>query len=190
MFQTDKHPDETGSPVIRGSAAHDIAAIQAIYAREVLHGLASFEERPPTVSEMASRRTDIIDAGLPFLIAETAGLVVGYAYAGRYRARPAYRHTLEDSVYVAEGARGRGIGAALLAAVIARCEAGPWRQMVAVIGDSGNTGSILLHERLGFRNAGTLMAVGFKHGRWIDTVIMQRPIGAGATTTAGTIRDG
>lgn len=120
--------------------------------------------------------------GLPYLVAELDTRVVGYCYATTYRSRPAYRNTIEDSVYVADGMQGRGIGMALLAALIARCETGPWRQMVAVIGDSGNAGSIALHERLGFRRMGTLEAVGFKLGRWVDTVLMQRALGAGSST--------
>lgn len=154
--------------------------IQAIYAHHVLHGLATFEEVPPPVAEMAARRASVMQAGLPYLAATIDGAVVGYAYATAYRPRPAYRHTIEDSVYVAHGLGGLGIGGALLAALIARCESGPWRQMLAVIGNSGNAGSIALHRRLGFQPIGTLSAVGFKLGRWVDTVLMQRALGDGA----------
>lgn len=167
---------------VRNAVEADMAAIHAIYAEAVLHGLASFEETPPTLVEMLSRRSAVLDLGLPYLAAERDGAVVGYAYATGYRPRPAYRHTVEDSVYVADGMRGRGVGRALLQALIEGCEAGPWRQMVAVIGDSGNGGSIALHESLGFRMVGTLESVGFKLGRWVDTVLMQRPLGAGSET--------
>lgn len=157
-------------------------AIQAIYAHHVLTGLASFEETPPSVEEMLARRQAVLGLGLPYLAAEAEGRVVGYSYASSYRPRPAYRHTVEDSVYVAPGEAGRGIGGALLAALIARCEAGPWRQMLAVIGDSGNAGSVALHRRFGFEPVGTLRSVGFKHGRWVDTVLMQRSLGPGDRT--------
>jgi phosphinothricin acetyltransferase len=163
--------------LVRDATAADIPAIQRIYAHHVLHGLASFEETPPSVEEMAARRAAAIERGLPYLVAEFGGAVAGYSYATPYRPRPAYRYTVENSVYV-DAARHRcGIGRALLAALIERCEAGPWRQMVAVIGDSANAASIGLHERLGFRRVGTLDAVGFKLGRWVDSVLMQREIG-------------
>jgi L-amino acid N-acyltransferase YncA len=168
--------------IVRDATAQDMAAIQAIYAQEVLHGFATFEEVPPTAEAMLARRAGVLDLGLPYLAAELAGAVVGYSYATEYRPRPAYRHTVEDSVYVAAGMQGRGIGRALLAALIARCEAGPWRQMVAVIGNSGNAGSIALHRQLGFRHVGTFEAVGFKLGRWVDTVLMQRALGPGGET--------
>lgn len=167
------------TPQIRDSDEADVPAVQAIYAHHVLHGLASFELTPPDAAEIAARRRAVLAAGLPHLVAELDGRVVGYSYAGPYRPRPAYRHTVEDSVYVAEGMAGRGVGSALLAALIARCEAGPWRQMIAVIGDTRNHGSIGLHRRHGFRMAGTLTAVGFKFGRWVDSVLMQRSLGAG-----------
>lgn len=165
---------------VRDAVDADMPAIARIYAHHVLHGLATFEEVPPSVDEMMSRRQALIGQGLPYLAAEIAGTVVGYGYAGPYRPRPAYRHTVEDSVYVADGLGGQGVGSALLAALIARCEAGPWRQMIAVIGNSGNAGSIALHRRFGFRHAGTLHAVGFKLGGWVDTVLMQRTLGEGS----------
>jgi L-amino acid N-acyltransferase YncA len=168
--------------VVRDATEQDMAAIQAIYAREVLHGIASFEEAPPTTDAMLARRAGVLELGLPYLAAELGGRVVGYSYATAYRPRPAYRFTVEDSVYVAQGMQGRGIGRALLSALIARCETGPWRQMIAVIGDSGNVGSIALHRQQGFRLIGTFEAVGFKLGRWVDTVHMQRPLGAGGDT--------
>ena len=162
-----------------------MAAVQGIYAQHVLHGLATFEEVPPSTEEMRSRRAAVLELGLPYLVAEMAGGIVGYCYATRYRPRPAYRHTIEDSVYIADGLSGRGIGTALLGELIARCEAGTWRQMIAVIGDSANSGSIALHRRLGFSTRCTLSAVGFKFGRWVDSVIMQRALGAGETTLPG-----
>ena len=165
--------------VIRSTTEADAAAIQAIYAHHVLHGLATFEEIPPTVDEMLARRAAVVERGLPYLSAEVDGVVVGYSYASAYRPRPAYRHTVEDSVYIAEGHHGRGIGRLLLATLIERCEAGPWRQMIAIIGDSGSVASIALHQRLRFERVGTLNAVGFKLGRWVDTVLMQRSLGAG-----------
>jgi phosphinothricin acetyltransferase len=167
---------------VRDATEGDMAAIQAIYAREVLHGLASFEEAPPSTAEMLTRRANALALGLPYLAAELDGQVVGYSYATAYRPRPAYRYTVEDSVYVAEAMQGRGIGRALLSALIVRCEAGAWRQMVAVIGNSGNAGSIALHRQLGFRLVGTFEAVGFKLGGWVDTVLMQRALGRGGET--------
>ncbi|MGH8238814.1 MAG: GNAT family N-acetyltransferase [Steroidobacteraceae bacterium] len=166
---------------VRDATDADLGAVTSIYAQHVLHGLASFEEIPPTLDEIRSRRAGVLQLGLPYLVAEMDGRVVGYSYATFYRTRPAYRYTVEDSVYVEDGFNGRGIGTALLAELIARCERGPWRQMLAVIGDSGNAGSIALHRRLGFTPAGNLVAVGFKLGRWVDSVFMQRALGAGAT---------
>jgi len=173
---------ETSPVVIRDCAESDMAAVQAIYARHVLHGLATFEEIPPSAQELAGRRLNVLAQGLPYLAAELDGSVVGYCYASAYRPRPAYRFTVEDSVYVAEGLAGRGIGSALLAALIARCEAGPWRQMIAVIGDSANAGSIGLHRHMGFAMVGVLPCVGFKLGRWVDSVLMQRALGPGGST--------
>ncbi|KAI93600.1 GCN5 family acetyltransferase [Rhodomicrobium udaipurense JA643] len=175
--------DAAAMPVsVRDARACDIAAVQAIYAHHVLNGLASFEEVPPSVEEMAMRRESVLASGLPYLVAERGGAVVGFAYAGLYRLRSAYRYTIEDSVYVADGLRGCGIGSALLGELLARCEGGPWRQIVAVIGDSGNAGSIALHKRMGFHPAGVLVSTGFKFGRWVDSVLMQRPLGEGDRT--------
>lgn len=157
-----------------------MGTVQAIYAHFVSHGRASFEEVPPDLAEMRRRREAVEAAGLPYLVAVQAGAILGYAYATAYRPRRAYRFTVENSVYVAPDGHGRGTGSRLLAAVIAACEAGPWRQMVAVIGDSANAGSIALHRRHGFTPVGTLANVGFKHGRWLDTVLMQRALGLGA----------
>jgi len=167
---------------VRDSTAADVTTIQAIYAHHVRHGLASFEEEAPSVAELARRRADVLERGLPYLVAEADGAVVGYSYASPYRTRSAYRYTLEDSVYVDERVLGRGIGRALLAATIARCEARGCRQMIAVIGDSANHASIGLHRRLGFALVGTLPAVGFKFGRWVDSVLMQRALGLGDKT--------
>jgi L-amino acid N-acyltransferase YncA len=175
-----------GAPTIalhvRDASEGEMPDVQAIYAHHVLNGLATFEESPPSAGEMNTRRKAVLASGLPYLVAEMKGRVVGYAYATAYRPRPAYRHTIEDSVYVAEGYGGRGIGSALLGALIRRCEAGPWRQMLAVIGNSGNEGSIALHRSLGFTTAGTLKSVGFKFGGWVDTVLMQRQLGEGDGT--------
>lgn len=168
--------------LVRPSAEADLAAIRRIYAHHVLHGLGSFEEEPPDLAEMTGRRAGIVARGLPYLVAEADGAVLGYAYAAPYRARIAYRFTVEDSVYVAPEATGRGLGRLLLAALVGDCEAWGARQMVAVVGDSGNLGSIRLHARAGFREAGTLRAVGLKFGRWVDTVLMQRPLGPGEAT--------
>lgn len=170
---------EASPPAVRDSRDGDVEALHRIYAFHVLHGLASFEEQPPSLEEMARRRADVLGAGYPHLVAEIDGEVVGYAYASAYRPRPAYRFTVENSVYVRDGLHGRGIGRALLAALIERCEAGPWRQMIAIIGDTGNHASIGLHAAFGFRRVGTLHAVGFKFGRWVDSVLMQRALGEG-----------
>ncbi len=168
-----------GGLVVRDAAEADMEAVARIYAHYVAHGLATFEEVPPTDEEMRARRLKVLAVGAPYLAAEIDGEVVGYCYAAPYHARAAYRHTLEDSVYVAPGLGGRGVGGALLAELIARCEAGPWRWIVAIIGDSGNSASIALHRRFGFEPVGTLRSVGFKLGRWVDTPIMQRVLGPG-----------
>jgi phosphinothricin acetyltransferase len=166
--------------LIRASSAADIPAITAIYAHWVTHGLASFEVEPPDPTEMARRRDAVLAAGFPYLVAEAPEGLLGYAYASAYRTRPAYRFSVENSVYVAPGAGRRGIGLALMEEVIAQCTAAGFRQMVAVIGESGNAASIALHKRAGVTTAGLLKAAGWKHGRWVDSVLMQRPLGAGA----------
>lgn len=165
--------------VLRPAVPADMAAIAAIYAHQVLHGVASFEIEPPDAAEIGRRFTAIVAQNLPYLVAETDGTVIGYAYAARYRERPAYRYTVEDSIYVAPGAGGRGIGLALLGRLVERCAALGYRRMIAVIGDSANVASIGLHARLGFRVAGVLPSVGFKHGRWVDSVLMERALGDG-----------
>lgn len=171
------------SPVIvRSSEEADLAAIAAIYGHHVLHGFGSFEEVPPDQAEMARRRGDVLAKGFPYLVGELDGRVVGYAYASLYRPRIAYRFSVEDSIYVAPDAPRKGIGRALLSNLIARCTGLGYRQMVAVIGDTQNLGSIGLHAALGFRVVGTLPSIGFKHGRWVDSVFMQRPLGPGDST--------
>jgi L-amino acid N-acyltransferase YncA len=182
MIRPETPPRPRLAVLIRDATAADLGAITKIYAHHVRYGLASFEEVPPTIEEFRSRRVAVLDSGLPWLAAELRGEVVGYAYASAYRARPGYRYTIEDSVYVDQGLTGLRVGSALLTALIERCEAGPWRQMLAVIGDSANAGSIALHRRLGFTHVGTFASVGFKLGRWVDTVLMQRPLGAGDHT--------
>ena len=164
---------------MRPATPDDIDAIQAIYAHHVLKGLASFEEEPPSVAELRRRYDEVTGRGLPYLVADFGGRVAGYAYCTLYRTRSAYRYALEDSVYVRPDAQGRGIGKTLLGELIRRCEALGYRQIIAVIGDSANAASIGLHQSEGFLRAGTLRSVGFKLGRWVDSVIMQRPLGAG-----------
>jgi phosphinothricin acetyltransferase len=167
--------------VIRASHPEDIPEVTAIYAVHVRQGLGSFELTPPDAAEMTRRREAVIGAGLPYLVAELAGRLAGYAYASPFRPRPAYGSTVENSVYVAEWAQRHGVARALLKALIQACEAVGKRQMIAVIGDSGNAASIALHQSVGFQHAGTLKDVGFKRGRWLDVVMMQRPLGPGAT---------
>jgi phosphinothricin acetyltransferase len=165
--------------LVRPAAAQDLPAIQSIYAHHVLHGLASFEEVPPSLEEMRRRFDEVTGRGLPYLAAVEKGEVLGYGYCGLYRTRSAYRHTLEDSVYVQQGRQGKGVGKAVLAELIERCTALNYRQIVAVIGDSANAASIGLHASLGFVRAGNLRSTGFKFGRWVDSILMQRPLGAG-----------
>jgi len=167
---------------IRDATEDDLATIQAIYAHHVDHGLASFEEIPPDLAEISRRRDVARDHDLPYLVAERDGAVRGFAYASPFRNRPAYRYTIEDSVYVAPDALGAGIGSALLSVLIERCTERGFRQMVAVIGDSANQASIELHAKHGFLQSGLMPAVGFKFGRWVDSVRMQRPLGPGDTT--------
>ena len=171
---------------LRAAVPADAAAVQAIYAHHVRHGLASFEIEPPSVAEMRRRLRAVTDAGYPCLAAvDDAGAMLGYAYASVYRTRPAYRHTVEDSVYVAASAAGRGIGRMLLDRLVAECTQRGFRQMVAVIGDSANSASIALHRACGFEHVGTLRAVGFKFGRWVDSVVMQRALGEGDRAPPG-----
>ena len=166
-------------PIVRASTEADVARCAEIYAHHVLHGTASFEVDPPDLAEMRKRRAAVLDLGLPHLVAERAGRVVGYAYAGNWRPRPAYRFSVEDSIYVDQHAVGQGVGKALLPALIEQCTAAGKRQMVAVIGDSAQHPSIRLHAACGFEMVGTLRNIGFKFGRWLDSVLMQRALGVG-----------
>lgn len=159
---------------LRATQPEDLPAITDIYGIEVSQGIASFEEQTPTLAEMTDRWHSLTDQGYPHRVATLNGAVMGYAYASSHRPRAAYRHTVESSIYLAGAARGQGIGKALMADLIAQCEVGPWTQMIAVIGNSANTTSIGLHRSVGFRMVGTFTDVGFKHGQWVDTVLMQR----------------
>jgi phosphinothricin acetyltransferase len=164
---------------IRRAKPDDLRTITAIYRHHVLNGFASFEEQPPSLAEMTRRHEETLRRRLPYLAAVVGGRVVGYAYASPYRTRSAYRYAVEDSVYVTPSTVRSGIGRALLTRLIADCTESGFRQMVAVIGDSAHLPSIGLHEALGFRRAGMLQSVGFKLGRWVDSVLMQRPLGTG-----------
>lgn len=164
---------------VRNARAEDVPALTEIYSYHVRHGAASFEVDPPSADEMMGRYARVVSVGLPYLVAHIGDCIVGYAYAAPYRSRPAYRYTVEDSVYIRSDFTGKGIGGALLPRLIAACETAGYRQMVAVIGDSANWPSIRLHEKFGFERVGLLPAVGYKFGRWIDSVLMQRPLGGG-----------
>ena len=175
----------SSSPLlVRPSTPADLASIRDIYAHAVTHGTGTFELEAPDVAEMARRRDDVLSKGLPWLVAEAQGRVLGYAYANHFRPRPAYRFSVEDSVYLHPDAQGRGVGRALLAELMARCQAAGARQMLAVIGDSANHASIGVHRALGFEHCGLLRSVGWKFGRWLDVVLMQRALGAGAHSAA------
>lgn len=165
--------------IVRASTGADVAQCAEIYGHHVLHGTASFEVDPPDLAEMRRRRDAVLELGLPYLVAEKQGRVMGYAYAGNWRPRPAYKFSVEDSIYISHDAVGQGVGKALLPVLIDRCAALGKRQMVAVIGDSAQTASIRLHAACGFQMVGTLKDIGFKFGRWLDSVLMQRPLGAG-----------
>jgi len=170
------------SPSIRAATPADIPAITRIYAHAVRHGTASFELDAPDEAEMSRRQRALLDGGYPYLVAEVDSRVAGYAYAGPYRARPAYRFSVENSIYVAPEAHRRGVGRALLDRLIAECETRGYRLMIAVIGDSAQTPSIALHRAAGFKLVGALEGVGYKFDRWLDTVLMQRALGAGMST--------
>jgi L-amino acid N-acyltransferase YncA len=163
--------------LIRDAAPADIPSIRAIYAYYVSNSCASFEEEAPSVAEMERRLATTQERGLPYLVAETDGEILGYTYAGPFRTRSAYRYTIEDSIYVAPAVVGRGVGVALLRALVERCTDLGYRQMIGIIGDSANQASIALHRKAGFRQEGVLRGVGLKFGRWIDVVIMHRPLG-------------
>ncbi len=168
--------------VIRPSSAADLPAVTAIYAWNVLHGTGTFELEAPDTAEMTRRRDDVLSKGLPWLVAERDGTVLGFAYANHFRPRRAFRFCLEDSIYLADAARGQGIGSLLLAELLARCQAAGARQMLAVIGDSANAGSIGVHRALGFEPTGVLRSAGWKFGRWLDVVLMQKTLGLGDGT--------
>ncbi len=172
------------TPMVRQARTADIPAITGIYAEAVRHGTASFEIDPPDQAEMARRQRTLLEGGYPYLAAELDGAVAGFAYAGPYRSRPAYRWSVEDSVYVAPAAFRRGLGRALLARLIGECAARGFRQMIAVIGDSAQTPSIELHRLAGFRLVGTIETIGFKSGRWLDSGLMQPPLGGGGPRPA------
>ena len=174
----------TTRAIIRPSTEADLAAVAEVYAHYVRNTTSTFEIEPPAVEELARRRAETVGRGLPHLVAEVEGAVVGYAYAVPYRPRPAYRFTVEDSIYIHPGQTGRGLGRLLLAAVVEACEQAGYRQMVAVIGGSDNAASIGLHASFGFVPAGLMRSVGFKFGRWLDSVLMQRGLGRGDETAA------
>jgi len=167
---------------VRPATPDDLPAIHSIYSHHVLHGLASFEESAPPLEEMRRRFDDVRGRRLPYLAADFGGALIGYGYCAPYRSRSAYRYSLEDSIYVRQGSEGRGVGAALLRELVSRCEGLGYRSIIAVIGDSANAASINLHASLGFLRVGTLRSAGFKFGRWVDSVLMQRMLGPGDAT--------
>ena len=177
------------APTIRAATPDDLPAITAIYAEAVLHGTATFELIPPDLAEMTRRYEALCGGGFPYIVAETDGAIDGYAYAGPYRPRPAYRFTVENSIYLAPSSHRRGIGFALLQVLLEACEMRGYRQMIAVIGDSANAGSIAVHRKAGFDMIGTHPDVGLKFGRWLDTVMMQRALGEGGGTVPNASRD-
>lgn len=171
-------------PIIRPSRDDDIPAVTAIYAHHVLHGTGTFETEPPTAADMAARRADVLARGLPYLVSEEDGQVLGFAYCNWFKPRPAYRFSAEDSIYMAAGTSGKGNGKALLRALASHAEAAGVRKLIAVIGDSGNAGSIGVHRAIGFTHVGVLKSCGWKFGRWLDVVLMEMPLGPGDTTAA------
>jgi phosphinothricin acetyltransferase len=169
-------------PLIRPSTDHDVPAITRIYAHHVLHGTGTFETTPPTENDMATRRADVLSKGLPWLVLEDGGQVIGFAYGNWFKPRPAYRFSVEDSIYLAPEAAGKGLGRALLAELLARLEASGIRKVMAVIGDSANAGSVGVHTTLGFERIGVVKSCGWKFDRWLDIVLMEKTLGAGDTT--------
>ena len=169
-------------PLIRPATADDLPAIAAIYAHHVLNGTGTFETTPPTADEMAARHAEVQARGLPWLVAEQAGNVRGYAYCQWFKPRPAYRFSAEDSIYLHPDAAGQGLGRQLLSALVVQAEATGVRKLIAVIGDSANAGSIAVHRSLGFTPVGTIAACGWKFGRWLDIVLMEKALGAGSST--------
>ena len=170
--------------MIRPSRDEDIAAITAIYAHHVLNGTGTFEIDPPSVADMTGRRADVLSKGLPYIVAEEAGQVIGYAYCTWFKPRPAYRFSAEDSIYVAPGVHGKGIGRALLAELAAQAERVGIRKLIAVIGDSSNAGSVGVHRSLGFEHVGILKSCGWKFDQWLDVVLMEKALGPGDSTPA------
>lgn len=175
-------PYDPNTVELADASEADMAEVQAIYAHHVIHGLSSFETEAPALAEMQLRRLAVLSKGLPYLVARQHGKVLGYCYLSPYRPRYAYRFTVEGSVYIAVGQQGKGLGKMLLAEAIARAERGGWRQMMAVIGNSENLASLRLHQSLGFKTIGHLTGVGYKHGRWLNTIMMQLTLGEGDTT--------
>ncbi len=167
--------------LIRPSRDEDIPAITGIYTHHVLHGTGTFETEPPGVADMTARRADVLSKGLPYLVAEQDGKIVGFAYGNWFKPRPAYRFSVEDSIYLAPDLHRKGLGRALLAELLARCEAVGIRKVMAIIGDSANAGSVGVHRALGFTQVGTIASCGWKFGAWRDIVIMEKTIGAGDT---------
>ena len=170
-------------PLIRHSRDEDVAAITAIYNHHVLHGTGTFEIDPPSAADMAARRADVLGKGLPYLVVEEEGQVLGFAYANWFKPRPAYRFSAENSIYLAPGVAGRGLGRLLLDALCVQAEAAGVRKLIAVIGDSANAGSIGVHRSAGFTHVGMIKSCGWKFDRWLDIVLMEKPLGAGDTTT-------
>ena len=170
-------------PTIRASTDQDIPAITAIYAHHVLNGTGTFETTPPTEADMAARRADVLSKHLPYLVAEGDGRILGFAYCNWFKPRPAYRYSAEDSIYMADGERGRGAGRQLLAALAEQAEAAGVRKLIAVIGDSANAGSIGVHRAQGFEQVGVLKNCGWKFGKWLDVVLMEKPLGLADSTS-------
>jgi phosphinothricin acetyltransferase len=170
-------------PIIRPSRDEDIAAITAIYAHHVLHGTGTFEVDPPSEADMTARRAEVLTRGLPWLVSEKDGRLTGFAYCNWFKPRPAYRFSAEDSIYMAPHAKGQGMGRVLLAELITQAERAGVRKLIAVIGDSANTGSIGVHRSTGFRPVGVLASCGWKFDRWLDVVLMEKPLGQGDTTS-------
>lgn len=168
-------------PLIRPSRDEDIPAITAIYAHHVCHGTGTFETEAPASNDMAARRADVLSKGLPYLVAEQDGKILGFAYGNWFKPRPAYRYSVEDSIYLAPGLQPKGLGRALLAELLARCEAVGIRKVMAIVGDSANAGSVGLHRALGFTQVGIIEACGWKFGAWRDIVILQKTLGSGST---------
>jgi L-amino acid N-acyltransferase YncA len=172
---------------IRPSTDQDVPAVTAIYGHHVLHGTGTFETTPPTEPDMAARRADVLAKGLPYLVAERGGQVLGFAYCQWFKPRPAYRFSAEDSIYLHAGAAGQGVGKQLLSALVQEAEAAGLRKLIAVIGDSANAGSVGVHRALGFEHAGVIRSCGWKFGRWLDIVLMEKALGDGdrSAPTAG-----